>query len=146
MDSVWLDDSPHARFIRKLKRRRVDSLLQNKKLITELRYDWEALQSYRTCFKEVWDERQIDLFELVMSASQTAPPPPPKEKKKTFSLGPLASRPNTRRLWVAFENRLPTDVFELLMDFVPEPESEPAEPEYDADLANEWLLPRIKVI
>jgi hypothetical protein len=49
-------------------------------------------------------------------------------------------------MWISFENRLPTDVFELLMDFVPEPESEPAEPEYDADLANEWLLPRIKVI
>jgi hypothetical protein len=147
MDSAWLDDSPHARFIRKLKRRRVDSLLQNKKLLSELRYDWEALKQYRSCFQEVWQEREIDLFDIVMCTSQTArTPPPPKEKKKTFSLGPLASRPNTRRqLWVAFENRLPTDVFELLMDFLPEPEPAP-EPEYDAELADEWALPHVKVI
>ena len=83
MESAWLDDNPGARFIRKLKRRRVDSLLENKKLLMELRYDWEALQSYRKCFKEVWEEREIDLFELVMSASQTSrTPSPPKEKKK----------------------------------------------------------------
>lgn len=145
MESVWLDDSPHARFIRKLKRQRVDSLLQNKELLTHLRYDWEALKEYRTRFKEVWLEREIDIFDIVMS-EETPPAPPPKEKKKTFSLGPLTSRPNTRRqMWIVFENRLPTDVFELLMDFVPEPEPEP-EPEYDAELADEWALPHVKVI
>ena len=158
MENFWEDDSPHARFIRKLKRRKADEILQNRKFLQHLRFNWQELKHYAEAFAHVWAERDIDFMQYVFNHTFATPKLAEKKEKLKeivpFQFEPLGCSENTKwAFWCPVQNAfrkhelfLPSDLFHLLAKFVPEPEEEVIEVPYDCEQENEWALPRVKVI
>ena len=67
MEIAWVDDNPHARFIRKLHRNRVDELLSSPEWLQTLRHNWEELTATAKRFSNVFEERGINFMEFVIS-------------------------------------------------------------------------------
>ena len=160
MESAWVDDSAHARFIRRLHRSRVDSILKSADWLQHLRFDWDQLTQTAKTFKNAFHERGINFVEYVIQ-NTTATPSKEKKGKKIkklpvfdFGFSPLPAKEATCwSIWcpiqAAFgkhELFLPSDLFKVLTSFVPEPEDEVIEEPYDAEKANEWCLPMVKII
>jgi hypothetical protein len=165
MESAWVDNSPHARFIRKLHRNRVDELLSSPDWLQTLRHNWAELTATAKRFSNVFEERGIDFVEFVIqntdsrkrptntgrSQKKGTPPPPPK-----YIHFPDEMPISTGRSWKLYypiqqsftdkELFLPHDIFQLMMKFVPEPVEPLFDWDYDAETADEIGLAMVKII
>ena len=155
MELAWRNDSPHARFLRSLKRRRVDALLNSPGRLQDLRHDWEGLMRVTKLFSPVFQERGIDFPEFVIHNTRAQRAPPEDEREvlclPVFDFAPLPATEHT--IWSAWcpiqacvakhGLFLPTDVFHLIGSYMAQPEC--PEPYYDTDLEDEWTLPGLQI-
>jgi hypothetical protein len=162
MEIAWVDNNPHARFIRKLHRNRVDQILNSPEYLQILRHNWEELTATAKRFSNVFQERGIDFLEFVIQNTGSRKKPTNtdrSQKKKTppkYIFFPDEMPISTGRSWnlyypiqQSFTDRqlfLPHDIFQLMMKFVPEPVEPIPDWDYDAETADEIGLPMVKII
>ena len=68
MEVAWLDDTPHARFWRRLLNGRVDEIVSDTKHLRSLRTDYTRVKDYQRRYKHIFEERGLNLFELIAKA------------------------------------------------------------------------------
>ena len=163
MEDTWEDSNPVARFRRKLLRKRADILLNSPTWLQSLRHDWKALQETERVFQKVFEERGIDFAEhVIMNTSSRKPLPTGRSKKELAKINKrkiiysdeMPIRTNRRwQIWLPVQNFLskselfmPLHLFELMCEFVPHVDEVEPKPEYDAEQADEFTLPCIKII
>ncbi len=158
METVWTDDSHHARFLRALKRRRADDLLSSPARLQDLRFNWSSLMNAQRVFAPVFQERGIDFPEFVIQNTRATRKAPETKRAELLPLPDFdftvlpASEHTIWTAWCPIQSAfsrhglfLPTDLFELLGSYMAEPER-PASPQYDCELEDEWTLPGLKLV
>ena len=68
MEKVWEDDSPHSTFFRRLLNDRVDEMVNSPTWLKRLRYRHEEVKWWMKRAKFVFEERGINLYQLIAQA------------------------------------------------------------------------------
>lgn len=68
MEEMWVDKSPHARFLRKLMNSRVDELVNDQKWLKRMRYRNEEVRWWQKNAAHIFEERGINLYQLIAQA------------------------------------------------------------------------------
>ena len=69
MEQVWVDDSPHAAFFRRLLNSRVDELVNSQEWLKRLRHSHEEVKWWNKRCGHIFEERGLNLFELIAQAN-----------------------------------------------------------------------------
>ena len=69
MEQVWVDDSPHATFFRRLLNSRVDELVNSQEWLKRLRHSHEEVQWWNKRCGHIFEERGLNLFQLIAQAN-----------------------------------------------------------------------------
>ena len=67
LDEAWKEDAA-AIFMRRLRRRRATSFMENEELLKHLRYDNETAKKMQKWFGDIWAERNTDIYKLIAKA------------------------------------------------------------------------------
>jgi len=68
MQKAWEDETPAARFMRRLIRERAVEFMRNPAYLKRLRYDYERARSDQKMFGHIWEEYGTNIFELIAEA------------------------------------------------------------------------------
>ena len=70
MEAAWEDDSPQARFMCRLHNQVVDQLVSDPKqfLLRHMRHDFKMVREYQKRFGYIFQERGLNLYELIARA------------------------------------------------------------------------------
>ena len=68
MHNVWTDDSPHARFWRKLLNQRFEQLQRSRAELRKLRFDYKQFKWVQKRMGAILEERGLNLFQMVAEA------------------------------------------------------------------------------
>ena len=70
MEEVWVDDSPVARFWRRLHNECVDKLINDPEqfLLKHMRHDYQMVRDHQKRFGHIFKERGLNLYELIARA------------------------------------------------------------------------------
>ena len=69
MEQVWVDDSHHARFWRRLLNSRVDELVNSKDWLKRLRYRNDEVKWWNKRCRHIFEERGMNLYQLIAQAN-----------------------------------------------------------------------------
>ena len=65
LDQVWLEDTPHGRFWRRLLNDNVDKIVQNRKHLRALRFNNDLVKQYQKRLGHIFEERGLNLYQLI---------------------------------------------------------------------------------
>jgi len=68
MHKVWEDETPAARFMRRLVRQRAIEFMRSPDYLKPLRYDFERAKRDQKRFGHIWKEYGTDIFQLIAEA------------------------------------------------------------------------------
>ena len=68
MQKVWEDESPAARFMRRLVRERAIEFMRSPDYLKPLRFDYERAKRDQKLFGEIWAEYGTNIFQLIAKA------------------------------------------------------------------------------
>ena len=68
MQKAWEDETPAARFMRRLIRQRAVGFMRNPEYLKRLRYDYDRARSDQKMFGHIWEEFGTNIFELIAEA------------------------------------------------------------------------------
>jgi len=68
--ATWDEEGPHARFWSRLLNENVDALVQDpdKQLLKHMRYDNKMVKTYQARFGKIFEERGLNLYQLIAEA------------------------------------------------------------------------------
>ena len=69
MEQVWIDDSPHANFWRRLLNSRVDELVNSKEWLKRLRHRNDEVKWWNKRCGRIFEERGLNLYQLIAQAN-----------------------------------------------------------------------------
>ena len=69
MEQIWVDDSPHAKFWRRLLNQRVDELVNSKEWLKRLRHRNDEVKWWNKRCGHIFEERGLNLFQLIAQAN-----------------------------------------------------------------------------
>ena len=94
--SVWENDSPHARFWRRLLNENVDKIISDREHLRKLRFANDLVKNYQRRLGHIFEERGLNLYQLIAEAhnecwdseddQKTAPVPVQKPKEKVVPM------------------------------------------------------------
>ena len=68
MENLWVDDSPHANFWRRLLNQRVDELVNSVEWLKNLRFRNDEVKWWQKRCGHIFEERGLNLYELIAQA------------------------------------------------------------------------------
>ena len=68
MQEMWEDETPAARFMRRLVRKRAVEFMRNVEYLKRLRYNYDQAKMDQKMFGHVWEEYGTNIFELIAEA------------------------------------------------------------------------------
>ena len=68
MQEMWEDETPAARFMRRLVRKRAVEFMRNVEYLKQLRYNYDQAKMDQKMFGHVWEEYGTNIFELIAEA------------------------------------------------------------------------------
>ena len=69
MEQVWVDDSPHANFWRRLLNGRVDELVNSQEWLKRLRHRNDEVKWWNKRCGHIFEERGLNLYQLIAQAN-----------------------------------------------------------------------------
>ena len=68
MQKAWEDETPAARFVRRLVRQRAVQFMRSPEYLKRLRYDYDRARSDQKMFGHIWEEYGTDIYKLIAEA------------------------------------------------------------------------------
>ena len=92
---MWEDETPAARFMRRLVRKRAVEFMRNVEYLKQLRYNYEQAKVDQKMFGHVWEEYGTNIFELIAEAhGENWDPDAPTGLKKEAAVNQRRTKQN----------------------------------------------------
>jgi hypothetical protein len=95
MQEMWEDETPAARFMRRLVRKRAVEFMRNVEYLKRLRYNYDQAKMDQKMFGHVWEEYGTNIFELIAEAhGENWDPDAPTGLKKEAAVNQRRTKQN----------------------------------------------------
>jgi hypothetical protein len=95
MQEMWEDETPAARFMRRLVRKRAVEFMRNVEYLKQLRYNYDQAKMDQKMFGHVWEEYGTNIFELIAEAhGENWDPDAPTGLKKEAAVNQRRTKQN----------------------------------------------------